>query len=188
MNISILISVVCSLWMISEVSLALFRRSKERGRSRDNGSIIWLNATVYSCVFLAVVASRFAFGQMSTTGTIVPSLGLCLILVGLGIRWTAILTLRAYFTTDVAIVPGQRLIRSGIYRTVRHPAYSGSIVSFCGLGLVLSSWLSLAVLLIPITGAFLRRIRIEEQVLETAFGTEYASYRTTSWQIVPWIW
>jgi len=185
MNISI--SVVCSLWMISEVCLALFRRTKERERGQDRGSILWLNATVYSSIFLAVVLGRFSFGQIGAPGVIIPSLGLSLILVGLGIRWTAILTLRAYFTTDVAIVPGQQLIRSGIYRHLRHPAYSGSIVSFCGLGLVLSSWLSLALLLIPITIAFLKRIEIEELALETAFGREYAEYRTTSWRLCPWV-
>jgi protein-S-isoprenylcysteine O-methyltransferase len=185
MNIGI--PVVCSLWMISEVSLAFFRRTKERRRSRDRGSIIWLNATVYSAIFLAVVLGRFSVGQIGAPGVFIPSMGLCLILVGLGLRWTAILTLRAYFTTDVAIAPGQQLIRSGIYRHIRHPAYSGSIVSFCGLGLVLSSWLSLAILLIPITIAFLKRIEIEELALETAFGREYADYRTTSWRLCPWV-
>jgi protein-S-isoprenylcysteine O-methyltransferase len=187
MKIGMLISIVCSLWMISEVSLALFRRSKTRGTSRDRGSINWLNAVIYACIFLAVVLGRFPFGQIAAPGAIVPVLGLCLILIGLGIRWTAILTLRAYFTTDVAIAPGHQLIRSGLYRHIRHPAYSGTIVSFCGLGLVLSSWLSLVILLLPITVAFLKRIRIEEEALESEFGTEYAAYRSSSWRLFPWI-
>jgi protein-S-isoprenylcysteine O-methyltransferase len=118
---------------------------------------------------------------------ILPPAGLCVILVGLGIRWTAIVTLGRHFTTNVVITPGQELVRTGIYRCVRHPSYSGSIVSFCGLGLVLASWLSLAILLIPITIAFLKRIQIEERALEDAFGSEYASYRTMSWRLFPWI-
>ena len=99
----------------------------------------------------------------------------------------SILTLRKYFTTNVAIRDDHRIIKSGVYRFVRHPSYSGSIISFFGLGLVFVNWLATIILVVPITIAFMKRIKIEERALENAFGEEYISYRKSTWLLFPWL-
>jgi protein-S-isoprenylcysteine O-methyltransferase Ste14 len=35
--------------------------------------------------------------------------------------------------------------------------------------------------------ATLRRIRIEEAMLEAHFGAEYAQYKTLTWRLLPWV-
>ena len=64
--------------------------------------------------------------------------------VGIAIRWYAIVYLGRFFTVNVAIAADHRLIDSGPYRFVRHPSYIGALMAFLGLGLTLGNWVSLA--------------------------------------------
>jgi protein-S-isoprenylcysteine O-methyltransferase Ste14 len=60
------------------------------------------------------------------------------------------------------------LVRSGPYRRVRHPIYTGLLL---GVALVLV--------------AYWRKIRLEEATLQTAFPTRYDAYRRDSWALIP---
>ena len=111
--------------------------------------------------------------------------GLVLIVLGLALRWIAILSLGRMFTVDVAIVRGHHLVTTGIYQRVRHPSYSGALLSFLGLGLTFSNYLSALVIFVPICVAFLYRIHIEEQTLTAAFGDEYRNYRVATKRLIP---
>ena len=74
-----------------------------------------------------------------------------------------------------------------MYRFVRHPAYTGSLLSFLGLGLAFNNWLSLGLIFIPVLAAFLYRIKVEEKVLRGAFGRDYESYSAETARLIPWI-
>ena len=187
MNVRILLLIISTIWVTSEVLLIVLRRSKNDSQDHDKGSIIKLNITIYISIAVAVSLGFLGIGRIYSGISIIPLIGLCFIVVGLILRWVAILILRKYFTTNVAILQDHRIIKTGIYRFIRHPSYSGSIMSFCGLGLVSSNWISVIVLVIPITMAFLRRIQIEEQALQNAFGEEYTNYSKMSWLLFPWI-
>ena len=187
MNFRILFLTISTIWVISEVLLVVLRRSKNDSQDHDKGSIKWLNIVIYTSVTLAVSFGFIGIGQIHIAISIILWIGLCLIVIGLIIRWIAILTLRKYFTTNVSILSDHRIIKTGIYRFIRHPSYSGSIISFCGLGLVFPNWVSFIVLVIPITIAFLKRIQIEEEALQKAFGEEYANYCKMSWLLFPGI-
>ncbi len=187
MNFGLLLLIISACWLISEVLLIALRRSKNDSQDHDKGSIRWLNIVIYTSIAIAVSLGFMRIGQIHAAISIIPWVGLSFIVVGLIIRWTAILTLRKYFTTNVVIQSDHRIIKKGLYRFVRHPSYSGSIISFCGLGLVFSNWISFIVLIMPITVAFLKRIQIEEQALSNAFGEQYSDYRKISWALFPWI-
>ena len=187
MNFGLLFFAISSIWVISEVLLLVLRRSKQDSRDYDRGSIKWLNIIIYASVAIAVGFRILGIGHIKLGISFIPWIGLGFIIFGMIIRWTAILSLRKYFTTNVAILSDHRIIKTGLYRFVRHPSYSGSIISFCGLGLTLSNWISFLILVIPITTAFLKRIQIEEEALRNAFGEEYENYTKMSWALFPWL-
>ena len=116
-------------------------------------------------------------------------LGISLLLLagGLVIRWTAILTLGSFFNTRVAIHQDHRLIRTGLYRLVRHPSYSGLLLVFLGLGFSLGNWLSVAVIVVPFFAALLYRIQVEESSLVEALGQDYVEYCKTTRRLLPGI-
>jgi len=187
MNVSIALLAVSAVWIASEVMLVLFRRSGTDSKKRDSGSIIWLNAVIYGSVAVAISVSLSGVGLVPSVGLTLSRIGLVFILMGLAIRWTAIFTLRQYFTVNVAIQPNHRIVRKGLYGLVRHPSYLGSIISFVGLGLALSNWIAIGFVAIPITYAFVRRIGIEERALLQEFGPEYDHYCRTTWRLIPWL-
>ena len=114
-------------------------------------------------------------------------IGFVLIVYGLVIRWLAILTLRRYFTVNVAIHVDQIIVKTGFYKYIRHPSYLGMMLSFIGLGLCLSNLISILVILIPITFVVVNRLKIEEQALHDAFGNDYLEYCKGTWKLIPWV-
>jgi protein-S-isoprenylcysteine O-methyltransferase Ste14 len=173
------------LWVASEIALVLVKRSKPADSRSDMSSIRVLWITIATSVTAGVLIGIRSFGHMYRPARVLAFIGLALMICGLAVRWVAIFSLKRSFTVDVAVSEGQTIIKSGIYRRVRHPAYSGSLLSFLGLGLCFSNWLSLLVIMIPISMAFLHRIRIEEEALSLAFGREYSDYCASTKRLIP---
>jgi len=188
MKINFLVLAVCALWVSSEVLLVVTKRSqKGQAKAADRGSQKLLWATILISITIAVLAQRGDVGAVPGLRSLWDIIGQVLIAGGLAIRWAAILTLKDFFTVDIAIVPDQRIIDRGIYRFIRHPSYTGSLISFLGLGITFANWLSILAIIIPITGAFLYRVRIEEAELHRAFGDEYAAYVQRTRRFVPFL-
>jgi len=114
--------------------------------------------------------------------------GLVLLTAGIAIRQWAIAVLGRYFTTDVRVRPGQVVVDRGPYRWVRHPSYTGLIVTFVGLGLALGNWAALAVLAVVPTVGLVIRSRHEERVLLDGLGEPYRRFAATRARLIPGVW
>jgi protein-S-isoprenylcysteine O-methyltransferase Ste14 len=93
----------------------------------------------------------------------------------LGQYWSGIITLKE----------GHRLIRTGPYRFVRHPLYTGFLTAVLGTALVArtgDALIGFAIVLV----AYLIKIRREESLLTREFGDEYARFRREVPMLVPW--
>jgi len=181
---SIAMMIICSIWFLSEVSIGIFSRSKKsESDSYDSNSlgIIWIViiASIVAGVFIAFRFPRFNEFEYFT--------GMVLILTGLSVRLIAILSLKSLFTSNVAIHHDHKLKTDGIFRKVRHPSYSGSLLSFLGLGLTLGNWISSLIVFVPVLIAFLYRINIEEKVLTKNFQEEYLNYKKRSKKLIPYL-
>jgi protein-S-isoprenylcysteine O-methyltransferase Ste14 len=58
-------------------------------------------------------------------------------------------------------------------------------MAFVGLGLALSNWAALAVMVVPIVLVFLWRMRVEEDALAQALGDTYRDYMSRTKRLVP---
>src|ERR1051325_4527108 len=79
------------------------------------------------------------------------------------------------------------LVKTGIYRLIRHPMYSSFFLLGIAQMLLLSNWFAG---LSGIAGAallFAFRVRREEQMMLESFGDEYRSYMTQPKRIIPWV-
>jgi protein-S-isoprenylcysteine O-methyltransferase Ste14 len=115
-------------------------------------------------------------------------LGLAIVLAGAALRDWAIVSLGRYFRRAVTIEPGQRIVRRGPYRVLRHPSYAGLLLIFAGFGLTFGSWVSAAVVLLIVFAGMLPRIHVEEHALARAFGPEYDDYARSTARILPHVW
>lgn len=111
-------------------------------------------------------------------------LGLFILAVGVALRMYAIKVLGSYFTHTLALSRDHRLIISGPYRHIRHPAYTGSILAFLGLGLSFASPYTLMCPLIIAPGVAYR-IKREEKMLVQNFGAGYEQYRHSTHALWP---
>jgi protein-S-isoprenylcysteine O-methyltransferase Ste14 len=82
---------------------------------------------------------------------------------------------------------GQRVVSTGPYAFVRHPMYSGVMLFFIGVPLLLGSWWGLALALVfPVLFAI--RVRIEERALIEGLPG-YADYAArVRYRLMPGVW
>jgi len=150
----------------------------------DQGSsTVWDVANVLEAGGLA--AGFFGVAKIGSSATALAAGGLGLLVTGLVIRWTAIRTLGRYFVGTVTIQSDHQLVRHGLYRRIRHPAYTGTLVAHLGLGVAFTSWVSVALSTVPFGIAALCRMRIEEAALRQRFGAAFQDYERESWRLIP---
>ena len=180
---------LCIVWPLSEFWIGARHRSGKRNEVRDQGTLRLLIITIYICVGCAVWLSyRGAWEMPFAWQRPLLIAGCTLMTTGMLLRWWSVRTLAQFFTIVVSIREGHRLIRSGPYRLLRHPSYTGALMTFWGFGLALGDWSSLLVAALPVTAAFLWRIRIEERVLADAFPEDYPAYARETRRLIPYLW
>ena len=180
--------IISFFWLASEIVLAVLKRSKGgRANGKDRNTLQFLWIVIVLSITAGVYLGVKGIGMVPAIRRIAPYIGIIMIIMGLAIRWVAILTLRRLFTVNVAIAANHRIISEGIYKYVRHPSYSGSLLSFLGLGVYFSNWLSAIVILLPIMAIFLIRISVEEEALTAQFKKEYMDYCEKTSRLIPFI-
>ena len=187
MNLGIIFIAVSILWVALEIILARTKRSQSTDVRIDRSSLRVIWVTIAIAVNFGIVLSFQRNGYFGNGSPVFPIVGLVLIVSGLAVRWLAIVSLNHQFTVDVSILKDHRLIREGMYRFVRHPAYAGSLLSFFGLGLFFANYFTMFMIVIPICAAFLYRIHVEEKALVDNFGDEYISYCASTKRLIPGI-
>jgi protein-S-isoprenylcysteine O-methyltransferase Ste14 len=185
MTLRIIIYIVSFIWITSEIALARLKHSTSSDVKADKFSI----RILWSTIVISIVAGEFLsgnnFGIITANRYALAFAGLLLILAGLAIRWIAIFTLRKYFTVDVSVRSDHKIVTTGVFKYVRHPSYSGSLLSFLGLGVTTLNWVGGLIIFVPIVIAFIYRINIEEKVLMAFLGGQYKQYCAGTKRLIP---
>ena len=88
------------------------------------------------------------------------------------------------WSAEVRIAVDHQLVRTGPYRLLRHPIYTAMLGMFMGTAIASSQYHALIGLAI-LAVAYLRKTRLEEQILYQTFGLDYDAYCRDSWALVP---
>lgn len=176
-------------WFASEVALLIWTRTRNRGgnRLRDRGSLLVLWGTIFVCMTLGITWGSSHAPNLPGDKLIYHLGALSLIIIGLLIRWWAILTLGKAFSVNVALREGQRVMKNGLFGIVRHPSYLGMMIIFFSVGLWYRNSIAAAIILVPISCAVLYRIHVEEIALREGFGQEYIEYSRKTKRLVPFV-
>ncbi len=124
---SIVLTIASLIWASYEIWLVLKDRKQDKGHTGiDQGSRFFNFASIILGIGGAALVngiSSFIFpGGKSGT---VFWIGIGIILLGFALRVWAVTTLGKSFRTTVEIDDDQKVIRSGPYRLIRHPSYTG---------------------------------------------------------------
>ena len=175
------------LYAASELWLGITRRSRGAAVSHDKKSLRILWMVILASVFFGIEAAYWVPSAAMPHRATLRAIGFFIFVFGLVLRWFSIGYLGRFFTVDVAIHSGHRVIESGPYRFIRHPSYTGALLAFLGLGLSMGNWYSVAIFILPTFLAFLVRIEVEERALAEAMGEQYRSYQRRTKRLVPLI-
>lgn len=139
----------------------------------------------FGTLFFLPFADRRSIGVMMA-GQVIRWLGLVLSVLGLVLTSWARAALGRMYSGQVTIQESHQLIKTGLYRYVRHPIYLGMLCFALGLSFLFRSWIGLVVM-IPIVGGLLLRIKDEEGILHKEFGSEWEAYCKRSWRFIPYL-
>jgi protein-S-isoprenylcysteine O-methyltransferase Ste14 len=114
------------------------------------------------------------------------AMGASICVLGLLVTLWARATLGRNWSSNVTFKQGHELIRTGPYRLVRHPIYTGLLVMALGTALgfgQLRCWLALPLM----AAAFWIKLKEEEKLLLRHFPEEYPVYKKQVRALVPFV-
>jgi protein-S-isoprenylcysteine O-methyltransferase Ste14 len=188
MSLEFFFNALAAAWAVGEILIALITTTGwKQGKVQDRGTQVLLWIVIFASLNIVGWMHKFFPVDMPGSYSWLRPVAFGILILGLGIRATAVFTLGRAFSANVAMLPGQRLQRSGLYALVRHPSYLGLELIFLAFALHARTWACFAVVLVPPTLAVLFRIHVEEGALRMAFGANYEDYSRSTKRLIPGI-
>ena len=188
----IIIDSAVIVWIISEILIGILRNekgnpSKQHRNKSTSGLYIVTFLSISMAIYFSQASHIYGIHLTKSAQTYAYYLAVILIVGGILVRGTAILTLKQQFSVNLTIIDNHKLIDNGIYHYLRHPSYSGALLSFLGLCITFLNWLSLIIVFFSVLAVYLYRIGVEEKMLINHFGNEYVNYSHKTKRIIPYI-
>ncbi|MDQ6848097.1 MAG: isoprenylcysteine carboxylmethyltransferase family protein [Candidatus Dormibacteraeota bacterium] len=172
-------------WWLSEMRI-MVRNRGGGGENLDRGSRVWV-------VLLIAAGTAAAFGLAwldvgRIAGWAVVAGGVVLALAGIVLRQWSVATLGAFFTTAVEVQAGHRIIDRGPYSRLRHPSYTGALLTVVGVALALDSWIGCIAAAAFSLAGLVQRILVEERALASRLGPAWTAYAQGRKRLIPLVW
>ncbi len=92
-----------------------------------------------------------------------------------------------YLSRVIEVQEGQTVVDTGLYGVVRHPMYTATVLLFLSMPLVLNSLISFIIMLVYLP-IIVKRIKNEEEVLETELRGYKEYKQKVKYRLIPFIW
>ena len=185
---ALLFWIVYIVWFVLEMIGAVAQRVRAGAQKQDRGSMVVLIVGLYVGVLLNfALPGLFPGATITWNRPVLFFIGLTLMVLGIILRQYAIRVLGRYFTRIVATRADQPVVQNGPYKFIRHPAYSGTLLTLLGIGLAMTNWASLAAILVCSFIGFFYRVLVEERALRTSLGQPYVEYMGRTKRFVPFV-
>lgn len=185
---SIVFLIAIILWILSEYLgasiIPYIRRHGTKINKEDRGSRLLLSFGMYISV---IIAFYFTYNNIALLPTWTFYPGIFLMIVGIFIRQWSIMELGVFFSVDVGIQKGQKVIQKGPYKLVRHPSYTGLLLTLIGIGLALQSLGAIIIIVLIFSLTFGYRIHVEEKLLIAELNGDYIKYMARTKRLIPYI-
>jgi protein-S-isoprenylcysteine O-methyltransferase len=179
-------AILIMIYLTTELVVLYFKRSRRYSASKDQGSLkLLIPLFMLAIMFVRPVAILTPQAHLEILAQL-RILAIVVFVLGLVLRWAAILYLGRFFTIDVSVTADHKVIDNGPYRFVRHPSYSGLLLMLLGIGMSTANVLALLVIMLPGIG-LLYRIKVEESVLAESLGSRYREYMQKTKRLIPFV-
>jgi protein-S-isoprenylcysteine O-methyltransferase Ste14 len=103
------------------------------------------------------------------------------------LAWAGVRALGRQLRIDAGLNPDHELVRSGVYRVVRHPIYTSMLCLLLGTGFMIAPLLMLLISTLLFMIGTEIRVRIEDGLLASRFGDQFRDYQRTTPAYVPFM-
>ena len=137
-------------------------------------------------IVLQLIPSQYSWvlqkNDLSITGIVI---GMVLCVTGLFLAVWSKKSLGNNWSGTPSVKDNHELIIKGPYKFIRHPLYTGLIITFLGSAIIgIYLWIFILILFLL---KFSLKIRIEERLMTEQFPQDYLSYKKHTKMLVPFI-
>ena len=162
----------------------LRRRLNAKEKENEQKTVVILSGIMFIASFIvAGLNNRFEWFVLPNIVTWISSI---LFIISYAL-YAEVLRENAYLLRTIEVEKNQKLIDTGLYKIVRHPMYSITLLLFLSMPLILGSLISFVISLIyPFI--IIKRIRNEEEVLEKNLKGYKEYEKKVKYRLIPYIW
>lgn len=175
-----------AIWALYGLYWEQAAKGASAAREKEGKGSRRLHVALVNLAFLIEIVPIQGLGRFMAAAAPVMAAGLIIEVAGLSFAVWARRHLGRHWSGEITIKADHELIRSGPYKVLRHPIYTGLLAMYLGLAIISGEWLAAIGLTVAVL-AYWRKIRLEEAKLSLAFGAEYDGYRDESWALLPWV-
>lgn len=117
---------------------------------------------------------------------LVGTIGLSISVIGAVIACTSRFILGKNWSLSVQKKVDHQLIQNGIYKTVRHPIYTGLLLLFIGNAIIVGDYRAIIAVIIVFVSFWLK-LKKEEKLLTKTFGSQYTEYKKKTKALIPYL-
>jgi len=142
------------------------KNEKKSNQSKDKGTLTLIYLAKFVPNILAILI--YYFFKNSHYSSLLPSglsatVGILTFIAGFLIRQIAIIQLGKFYTYKVSVSNDHEMIDTGLYASMRHPAYTGTFLELTGAALLYNHFIFSWFLSLPYLIVIFKRIKQEEK-------------------------
>jgi protein-S-isoprenylcysteine O-methyltransferase Ste14 len=183
-------NLIGALWIAWTIYWFVAARSAKEDRRQESpasraGHIVPLGLAAL-LLWLPTLPGGFLCGRFLPAGPATFYTGVAVLAFGLGFSIWARRVLGRNWSGIVTVKQDHELMRSGPYRWVRHPIYTGLLIAFAGTAISRGEWRGVLAVLI-VFAALWRKLQLEERWMIETFGDAYLRYRAEVRALIPFV-
>lgn len=184
-QILFIISVV--LWFVVEIYVHFFFNKENTKKHEEKKSKYIMTFLFLFGMFGGYIIDLNAVERFLEPFNIIQYVGIIVILTGVLIRVNTIIKLGKAFSVNIGVHEDQKLLKTGLFSLIRHPAYFGIFLAFLGISISFYNPITTSFgIIFPFVG-LMYRIHVEEKLLVKYFGNEYKQYQKETKKLIPFI-
>lgn len=150
--------------------------------SRTHSIRWWITKVLAGFLLIGLVVEHYLIGVLPTLDTSPVRIGQALVIGG-GLI-TVYHYAYAWYQTNKLSEPDQLITKFGLYRYIRHPMYTGDLITYTGLTVLAPGVASVLVLSIG-AYAIWRHSTVEDRYMANRFDDVHRKWRERTFQLIP---
>ena len=175
------------IWILTEIFgsylIPKMRRKGTEIKEDDKGSKPFMMVGIITAVIIASLVGS----KVLPLPEWVYVVGIGVMIIGIILRQWSIAVLGRFFSRSVGFQEGQNIVDKGPYSLIRHPAYTGTILTVLGYAVAERSILAIVLSILICVVIYGYRICIEEKLLVSELGDDYVDYSKKTKRLIPYI-